>query len=257
MVIQRQEFTEPHPADRSHSRQALAGVSALELLIVIVIVLSLGAIAIVAYQGYVKSVNTKLGAVQKLTIEDRVERDLNLILNGADSGLRKPGTNEPITTGSTCREFLDAMRPRLAHYRNPFDGSPAVTFWSGYSFEQDQGKLRITCYRFHGADVDNGGSCRLDRAGIRMTYFRIPCGGHCGAPHCVYPKADCGGAKETGWVHLGQVEKFIGTIEHKYVRLPNGRRARFPNGDLMIDPTYSRQVCPGYNYGRIAKEADY
>jgi len=257
MAIQKQGFTEPHPADRSWTRQALAGVSALELLIVIVIVLSLGAFAIVAYQGYVKGVKTRLGAVQKLTIEDRVERDLNLILNGADSGLLKPGTNESITTESTCREFLDALRPRLGQYRNPFDGSPAVTFWSGYSYEQAQGKLRITCYRFYGADIDNGGSCKMNETGIRLTYFRIPCGGVCGAPHCTYSGADCGGAKGPGWVHHGQVEKFIGTAEHKYVTLPNGRRARHPNGDLKIDPIYSRRVCPGYNYGRIPKEADY
>ena len=200
---------------------------------------------------------TSFGAVQKLSIEEIVKRDFYLILDGVDVGLRKPGTNEPITTESNCRDFLDAMRERLASYRNPFDGSPAVTFWSGYSYEQAQGKLRFTCYRFHGADTDNGGSCKMNQTGIRMTYFRLPCGGVCGAQHCIYSSADCGGATGKGWVHHGQVDKTIGTVEYKYVRLPNGRRARFPNGDLKIDPIYSRQVCPGFSYGRIPRKADY
>ena len=137
------------------------------------------------------------------------------------------------------------------------DGSLAVTFWSGYSWEQKQGKVRVTCYRFHGGDVENGGTCRMRDAGIRMTYYRIPCGGVCRAPHCQYQGADCGGATGGGWVHGGQVEKLIGTVESRFVTLPDGRRARFPNGDLMIDPVYSRNVCPGYSYGRIPKEPDY
>lgn len=218
---------------------------------------SLAAMAAIAYQGYVKSVKTKFGTVQKLTIEERVVTDFDLIRNGVDTGLRVPGTGQPVTSMSTCRDFLDAMRERLAAYSNPFDGSPAVTFWSGYSYQQKQGKIRITCHRFNGADIDNGGTCRIRDAGIRMTYFRIPCGGVCGAPHCQYQGADCGGATGGGWVHGGQVERWHGTRENKYVRLPNGRRARFPNGDLMVDGVYARRVCPGYHYGRIPKEPDY
>jgi len=257
MTFQRQEFANRYATPLPRTRWSLPGISTMEILVVIVIIISLGALAAFAYQGYVKSVKTSFGAVQKLSIEEIVKRDFYLILDGVDVGLRTPGTNEPITTESSCRDFLDAMRERLASYRNPFDGSPAVTFWSGYSYEQAQGKLRITCYRFHGADTDNGGSCKMNQTGIRMTYFRLPCGGVCGAQHCIYSSADCGGATGKGWVHHGQVDKTIGTVEYKYVRLPNGRRARFPNGDLKIDPIYSRQVCPGFSYGRIPRKADY
>jgi hypothetical protein len=168
-----------------------------------------------------------------MTIEERVTTDFDLILKGVDAGLRVPGTGQPVTSMSTCREFLDAMSGRLATYRNPFDGSPTVTFFSGYSWQQKQGKFRITCHRFNGGDIDNGGTCRMRDAGIRMTYFRIPCGSVCGAPHCQYKGVNCGGATGGGWVHGGQVEKFHGTRESRFVILPNGRRARWPNRDLM------------------------
>ena len=233
------------------------GLSTIELLVVFAILASLAGMAAIAYQGYTKSVKTKLAAVQKLTLEERVDTDFHLILKGVDVGLRAPGTNQPITAMSTCRDFLDSMRERLAAYRNPFDGSPAVTFWSGYSWEQKQGKFRVTCYRFHGGDIDNGGTCRMRDAGIRMTYYRVPCGGVCGAPHCQYQGSDCGGATGNGWVHGGQVEKLIGTVETRFLMLPNGAYARFPNGDRIIDPVYSHSVCPGYSYGRIPKEPDY
>ena len=238
-------------------RWSFQGISTIELVVVSAIMASLAGMAAIAYQGYVKSVKTKLGTTQKLTIEERVTTDFDLILNGVDAGLRVPGTGQPVTSMSTCRDFLEAMRDRLATYRNPFDGSPAVTFSSGYSWEQKQGKLRITCYRFHGADIDNGGTCRMRDAGIRMTYYRLDCGGVCGAPHCRYQGADCGGATGGGWVHGGQVERFLGTVESRFLMLPDGRRARFPNGDLMVDPVYSRSVCPGYGYGRIPKEPNY
>jgi hypothetical protein len=248
-----------YPAAGAH-RTALSvrpGLSTVELMVVFAILASLAGMAAIAYQSYVKTVKTRLGAIQKLTIEELVTTDFDLILNGVDTGLRVPGTNQPVTSMSTCRDFLDAMRERLPTYRNPFDGSPAVTFWSGYSNQQKQGKVRITCYRFHGGDIDNGGSCRMRDAGIRMTYYRISCGGVCGAPHCQYKGADCGGATGGGWVHGGQVEKYIGTVESRFFTLPNGQRARHPNGDLMIDPVYARSVCPGYNYGRTPKEPDY
>ena len=226
-------------------------------MVVCVILLSLCAVGAIAYHGYMMSVKTKLSTTQKLTIEERVTTDFDLTLNGVDTGLRVPGTNQPITAMSTCREFLDAMRERLASCKSPFDGSAAVTFWSGYSSEQKKGKLRITCYRFYGAHIENGGTCRLRDAGIRLTYYRIDCGGVCGAPQCTYSNADCDGATGGGWVHNGQIEKFHGTVEHKYVTLPDGTRARWPNGDLLIDPVYSSQVCPGYHYGNTPKEPDY
>jgi type II secretory pathway pseudopilin PulG len=256
-MFRKTAFTNPPAGGQSHWRCVKSGVSTIELLVVFAILTSLAAMAAIAYQGYVKSVKTKLGAIQKLTIEERVTTDFDLILQGVDTGLRVPGTGQPVTSMSTCRDFLDAMRERLATYRNPFDGSPAVTFWSGYSNQQKQGKIRITCHRFNGADIDNGGTCRMRDAGIRITYYRIPCGGVCGSPACMYKGADCGSATGGGWVHGGQAEKFHGTRESRFVMLPDGRRARFPNGDLMIDPVYARSVCPGYNYGRIPKEPDY
>ena len=64
---------------------------------------SLAAMAAIAYQGYVKSVKTKFGTVQKLTIEERVVTDFDLIRNGVDTGLRVPGTGQPVTSMSTCR----------------------------------------------------------------------------------------------------------------------------------------------------------
>lgn len=226
-------------------------------MVALAILISLGAIAALAYQSYAKTVKTRLSAIQKMTIEDRVTTDFDLILRGVDVGLHLPGTSQPITSMSTCRDFLSAMRERLATYRNPFDGSPAVTFWSGYSNEQKQGKVRITCHRFHGGNIDNGGTCRMRDAGIRMTHYRLPCGGVCGSPACIYRGADCGGATGGGWVHGGQAEKYLGEVEHRYVMLPNGRRARFPNGDLKVDPGYANRVCPGYHYGRIPREPDY
>ena len=192
-------FANQPTCDRRGVARRVEGFSTIELMVVGVILLSLAAVAAIAYQGYVMSVKTKLSTTQKLTIEERVTTDFDLILNGVDTGLRVPGTNQPVTAMSTCREFLDAMRERLASYKSPFDGSPAVTFWSGYSYEQKKGKLRLTCYRFYGADIDNGGTCRLRDAGIRLTYYRIDCGGVCGAPHCIYENADCGGATGGGW----------------------------------------------------------
>lgn len=133
-------------------------LSTVELLVVIAILASIASMAAIAYQGYIKSIKTKLSTTQKLTIEERVITDFDLIVNGVDAGLLLPGTSQPITSMSTCRDFLDAMRERLATYNNPFDNSPAVTFWSGYSNEQKKGKFRITCFRFYVADIDNGGT---------------------------------------------------------------------------------------------------
>jgi type II secretory pathway pseudopilin PulG len=251
------EFTGLPVMSRPYQRPVHRVLSTVELLVVIAILASIASMAAIAYQGYIKSIKTKLSTTQKLTIEERVITDFDLIVNGVDAGLLLPGTSQPITSMSTCRDFLDATRERLATYNNPFDNSPAVTFWSGYSNEQKKGKFRITCFRFYVADIDNGGTCRMRDAGIRITYYRIDCGGVCGTPHCIYTNADCGGATGGGWVHNAQAETFHGKVEHKYVMLPDGRRARWPNGDLMVDPVNSRQVCPGYNFGSIPREADY
>ena len=78
---------------------------------------------------------------------------------------------------------------------------------------------------------------RMIRADVQEDSFHKPTGG--------------------GWVHGGQVENWHGTRESRFVMLPDGRRARFPNGDLMVDGVYARRVCPGYHYGRIHKEPNY
>ena len=94
----------------------------------IVILARIVAMAEITYQGDIKSIKTKLNTTQKLTIEERVTEDFDLIVNGVDAGLLLLGTSQPITSMSTCRDFLDATRERLATYNNPFYNSPSVTF---------------------------------------------------------------------------------------------------------------------------------
>jgi type II secretory pathway pseudopilin PulG len=103
---------------------AKQGLSTVELLVVIVILGSLAAMAALAYRGYMTYVKVTLSTNQMLTIEDRIKTDFDLTLRGVDTGLRLPGTNQPITATSSCRDFIAAMKTRLAPYRNPFDSSP-------------------------------------------------------------------------------------------------------------------------------------
>ncbi|MGB2188302.1 MAG: hypothetical protein ACPH89_06315 [Candidatus Puniceispirillaceae bacterium] len=67
-------------------------------MVALAILISLGAIAALAYQSYAKTVKTRLSAIQKMTIEDRVTTDFDLILRGVDVGLHLPGTSQPITS---------------------------------------------------------------------------------------------------------------------------------------------------------------
>ena len=67
-------------------------------MVALAILISLGAIAALAYQSYAKTVKTRLSAIQKMTIEDRVTTDFDLILRGVDFGLHLPGTSQPITS---------------------------------------------------------------------------------------------------------------------------------------------------------------
>ena len=120
-MLRKTVFISSQPDFRQCRFSVVNGLSTIELLIVIVILGSLAAMAALAYRDYMTSVKVTLSTNQMLTIEDRIKTDLDLTLNGVDTGLRLPGTNEPITAMSTCRDFLAAMKMRLAGYRNPFD----------------------------------------------------------------------------------------------------------------------------------------
>ena len=69
-------------------------------MVALAILISLGAIAALAYQSYAKTVKTRLSAIQKMTIEDRVTTDFDLILRGVDVGLHLPGTCSWRVSGS-------------------------------------------------------------------------------------------------------------------------------------------------------------
>ena len=101
-------FKSPPAMDFPLSRHILRGFSTIELLVVIVI---LGSLAALAYRSYMTSVKINLSTNQMLTIEDRIKTDFELTLNGVDSGLRLPGSDQPITAMSTCRDFLTSGLP--------------------------------------------------------------------------------------------------------------------------------------------------
>ena len=86
-------------------------------MVVIVILASLGAMAALTYQTYMTSVKIDLSTNEMLTIEDRIKTNFELTLNGVDSGLRLPGSDQPITAKYPCRDFITAMKERLTPTR--------------------------------------------------------------------------------------------------------------------------------------------
>lgn len=231
-------------------RRVTRGISIIELLIVIVILGSLGAIAAVAYQTYITSVKIDLSTNQMLTIEDRIKTDFDLTLRGVNTGLISPVTNQPITSKSKCEEFLAAMRPRLRAYKNPFDGSPTVTYSDANRQYQKQGKVRVTCYKMHLHMTFNGGGCPLTEAAIRITRFRTHCGGACGKSICTIKNADCRGHDPTVWYEGMEKDTIIGKLLKKYITLRG--KYKYP------DVSYGQAACGPYFRGRtVPKEPDY
>ena len=242
----------------SYRRRGMPGFSMVEMLVVSAILIILAATASVAYTNYMLQVNTDLSGHQRDDLDEQIDVAVTLIHSGANSGLVDPGSGGAVTNESTCSEFLDSLKARTAHLRNPFDGSPAVTFSTAYDIHQKRGKIRITCYRMHNDTAANGGSCSLRNAGIRITHFKYNCGGKCGASTCTFPDSDCGdGPVVDGWTHGAQIDKFYGTVEARFLTHDNGTVKLHPWGDPMVDTAYANSACPGYGTYSRPKEADY
>ena len=234
-----------------------AGYSMVELLIVGAVLASLATLGGFAYQSYLKSVKLSLGDQQRDRITEQVVNAVGLVSRGADAGLRSTVSGYPITDMSTCGEFLDALKIQLQKLSNPYDGSPAITFFSGYSWQQKRGKIRITCYRMHATSPSNGRQCKMKDAGIRVTYYRYDCGGRCGDPLCQYPATDCGDHTPGTWVDAGQQDTFYGKVDHRYVKYDNGTVKEPPWGGPLADFAWAEAQCPGYTMSFVGKEADY
>ena len=235
----------------------VSGFSVIELVIVSAVLISLAALGGMAYRSYMASVKETLSKQQNDKITEQVDTAVGFVVRGANAGLGSQVTGYAITEMSTCGEFLDALKVQLQDLRNPYDGSPAITFSSAYSWQHKRGKTRITCYRLFGADISNGRACKMKDASIMVTHFKFDCGGRCGDPMCEYPSGHCGGQTPGTWIYGGQIEKFYGKAEHRYYMLPDNTIATAPWGGPWPDFTYAQSVCPGYSMSVIPKEADY
>lgn len=149
------------------------GFSSLELLIVAAILISLGALGTIAYRSYMASVKETLSKQQNDKITEQVDTAVGFVVRGANAGLGSQVTGYAITEMSTCGEFLDALQVQLQDLRNSYNGSPAITFSSAYSWQHKRGKIRIICYRLFGADISNGRACKMKDAGIRVTHYKF------------------------------------------------------------------------------------
>ena len=111
-------------------RRRRDGFSSIELLIVGAVLISLAALGGMAYRSYLAGVKETLSKQQKDKITEQVDTQVDLVIRGANAGLRSQVTGYPITEMSTCGEFLDALKIQLQDLKNPYDGSPAITFSS-------------------------------------------------------------------------------------------------------------------------------
>jgi len=235
-----------------------SGFSTVEMLVASAILIVLSGIAAFAFTAYIDRVNTDLSQHQRQDLVDHIDVAVEMIQSGASSGLVAPSTGERMTRERTCAEFLDSLKATVGHLRNPYDGSPAVTFSTDYDIHHKRGKIRITCYRMHNHTAANGATCRMRDAGIRVTHFRYNCGGKCNAATCTFPGSDCGdGPVVDGWTHGAQTDRFYGTVEARFLWADNGSVLRYPSGDPMVDTAYATSVCPGYNVYSLPKEPDY
>ncbi|MEC8203591.1 MAG: hypothetical protein VX075_08895 [Pseudomonadota bacterium] len=153
----------------SETTSKRSGFSTIELLVASAVLIVLGAVGAVVYTGYIERVRSDLSDHQKDDLVDQIDVAVDMIHSGATSGIVKAGTSEKITNDSTCAEFLEGLKETTAHLRNPFDGSPAVTFSTDYAVKHKRGKFRITCYRLRYYSPSNGGTCKMRNAGIRVT----------------------------------------------------------------------------------------
>ncbi len=189
---------------------------------------------------------------------EHIDTLADLISKGVDNGLTMPGTNMRITSESTCAEFLEGLKASTAAMRNPYDGSPAVTFSTDYERFQKRNKIRITCYKLYRMTASNGGGCKMSEAGIRVTYIKYNCGESCNSPRCTYPGSDCGnGPVINGWTYGAQTEKYCGEVEARFQKHDNGTVELHSDGEAMIDVKYGRAVCLPFSIEHIPKEADY
>jgi len=235
-----------------------AGFSTIELLVASAILIILAGVATIAYSTYITRVNNDLSTHQRQDLEDQIDVAVDMIQSGANSGLVAPSTGDRITSESTCAEFLESLKVTTAHLRNPFDGSPAVTFSTDYDIHHKRGKIRITCYRLHKHTTANGGTCKLGNAGIKVTHFKYNCGGKCNAATCTYPGSECGdGPVVDNWTHGAQTDTYYGTVEARFLRADNGSILTYPWGDPKVDIAYGQSVCPGYSVYTAPKEPDY
>ena len=114
---------------RRHAK-GVSGFSMIELMIVGAVLISLAALGGMAYRSYLAGVKETLSKQQKDKITEQVDTQVDLVIRGANAGLRSQVTGYPITEMSTCGEFLDALKIQLQDLKNPYDGSPAITFSS-------------------------------------------------------------------------------------------------------------------------------
>lgn len=242
------DFTGSPAMGHRHPRSFRWGFSTIELLVVIAILGSLAAMVALAYQTYLTTVKINVSTNQMLTIEDRIKTDFDLTLKGVDTGLRLPGTDQPITAMSTCRDFVAAMKVRLAPYKNPFDLSPAVTYSSLHNIHHKEGKVRVTCYKLFHHGTINGADCPLHKSAIRITKFKVPCGALCNDPRCNYYGASCRGHDLTVWYAGMQEEIFVGKLLKAYA----------PPDTNTLDINAARAACGmAFRAESVPLEADY
>ena len=169
-----------------------------------------------------------------------------------------PVSGTRITPESACGEFLDVLQESLPDVRNPYDGSPAITFSTDYDVRQKRGKIRIVCYKLERYFPANGDTCLMKDAGIRITYFKYNCGGRCGAFTCTYPGSECGDRPVIDcWQSGAQEEKFFGSVEKRFVTQLDGTILKTPFGDPLVDVAYGKSVCPGFTLYQRPREPDY
>ena len=233
------------------------GSTLIEVLIALVLLGIIASLSMTLYGSTVENVKINLNHQQQITIEEQIITDFEAVLNGHDLGLRVPSTGEEITPDSTCGEFLEAIRPRLQHYRTKFDGSPTLTFNSFQPQHQKEGKVRLSCFRLWGPGASNGRACPLKVTGIRIESFKITCGSRCGGPHCD-ANTNCRGLNSVVASPRGQSFLLRGKVEGRYLMLPGGLFVRDAQGYAIPDMAYGRSVCgPNYRGEFVPFESDY
>ena len=110
----------------------LPGFSAVEILVVTAILISLAAIGVVTYRSTMHNIHVDLSINQEEEVVDHVARVKIAVKSGVESGLVATDGSSRINNNSTCAEYLQALKETMPDYRNPYDGSPAITFSLDY-----------------------------------------------------------------------------------------------------------------------------